>query len=335
MPLRITCYCRHHREKVGFNVHFTMIDHTGRIVGSGSSRPIMITDDHKTASSANTRPAELISSFSGVENSEWSQVGGTSQDVSTIDAAAPSRRKKDALSTSNGRKRLKPYDSLVKPNRILREGSISSVPSPNTSYSPLPTTRSPTPALHNIFPSDGGLSAHPPPLVYPGQNSDTSSPDTLPTPLDHNPDVLMPEASRPVPHAAPPHSLPLHIPPMMMSTQSHAMSYMFFDPNQPPMQMQIPTIHRLVPNIGPTHGGVEVTVLGANFHPSIQLNCIFGDAVASSTQRWSDNTLVCVLPPRATPGVVAVWFDGFPKTDDQLNSPPSLFTYSDESDRAL
>ncbi|EDR11860.1 uncharacterized protein LACBIDRAFT_313737 [Laccaria bicolor S238N-H82] len=336
LPLRITCYCRHHREKVGFNVHFTMMDHIGRIVGSGSSRPIMITDDHKTSSSANTRPGELISSFLGVENSEWSQVGVTSQDASMIDAAAPSRRKKDASSTSNGRKRLKPYDSLVKPNRVLREGSISSAPSPNTSYSPLPTTRSPTPsALHNIFSSDGGLSAHPPPLVYPGQSSDASSPDTLATPLDHNPDVLMPEASRPVPHAPPPHSLPLHIPPMMMSTQSHAMPYMFFDRNQQPMQMQIPTIHRLVPNMGPTHGGTEVTVLGANFHPSIQLNCIFGDAVASSTQRWSDNTLVCVLPPRAMPGVVAVWFDGFPKTDDQPNSPPSLFTYSDESDRAL
>lgn len=331
LPLRITCYCRHHREKVGFNVHFTMMDHTGRIIGSGSSRPIMITDDHKTASSANTRPAELISSFSGVENSEWSQVGGISRAVSTIDTAAPSRRKKDSLPTSNGRKRPKPYDSLVKPNRILREGSISSAPSP-------PTTRSPTPStLHNIFPLDGGMAAHPPPLLYPSQNSDTSSPDTLATPLDNNPDVLMPEAPRPLLHAPPPHSLPLHVPPMMMSTQTSTMPFMFFDPNQAPrpMQIQIPTIHRLVPNMGPTHGGIEVTVLGANFHPSIQLNCIFGDAAASSTQRWSDNTLVCVLPPRATPGVVAVWFDGFPKTDDQLNSPPSLFTYSDESDRAL
>ncbi|KAJ2925125.1 hypothetical protein H1R20_g11951, partial [Candolleomyces eurysporus] len=83
------------------------------------------------------------------------------------------------------------------------------------------------------------------------------------------------------------------------------------------------------------HGGIEVTVLGANFHPSIQLNCIFGDVAASSTQRWSENTLVCVLPPRAVPGVVAVWFEGFPKVEDPLSSPASLFTYLDESDRAL
>jgi hypothetical protein len=76
-----------------------------------------------------------------------------------------------------------------------------------------------------------------------------------------------------------------------------------------------------------------VTILGENFHPVTQLNCVFGDIAASSTQRWSDNTLVCVLPPRATPGVVAVWFEGFEKPNDL--SLPSLFTYTDESDRAL
>ena len=105
--------------------------------------------------------------------------------------------------------------------------------------------------------------------------------------------------------------------------------------SQQTLTLQLPTIHRLIPSVGPTHGGIEVTVLGANFHPSIPLNCVFGDVSASSTQRWSDNTLVCVLPPRATAGVVAVWFEGFPKADEQTSAPPSLFTYSDESDRAL
>ncbi|KAH9966201.1 hypothetical protein BGW80DRAFT_1563029 [Lactifluus volemus] len=94
-----------------------------------------------------------------------------------------------------------------------------------------------------------------------------------------------------------------------------------------------PRIHRLIPSSGPIIGGIEVTVLGSNFHPSLQLQCIFGDVVASSTQRWSDNTLVCILPPRATSGVVAVWFNGLQKEDD--GTPPCLFTYTDESDRAL
>lgn len=76
-----------------------------------------------------------------------------------------------------------------------------------------------------------------------------------------------------------------------------------------------------------------MTVLGENFHHVLQLNCVFGDVPASSTQRWSDNTLVCVLPPRASPGIVSVWFEGLEKTNDP--SLPALFTYTDESDRAL
>ncbi|KAF8973065.1 hypothetical protein BDZ97DRAFT_1779170 [Flammula alnicola] len=341
LPLRITCYCRHHREKVGFNVHFSMTDHTGRMVGSGISRPIMITDDHKT-STAN-KPPELVNGFTALDHPDWSQVGGMLSEASpSADLRAPSRRKKDISCTSQSlKKRPKPYDAAAKPNRIPREGSVSSAPSPSTSYSPLPTTRASTPSstLQNV------IAAEPiPPLHSMMNDSETSSPDIIATPLDNNSDVHMPEVTfnfpevrqeLPLPPSASPH--PIHPSSVMLSTLPHPMSFMFFDPNQAaqPMQMQLPTIHRLIPNTGPTLGGIEVTVLGANFHPTVQLNCVFGGVSASSTQRWSDNTLVCVLPPRATPGVVAVWFDGFPKTDEQMNSPPSLFTYSDESDRTL
>lgn len=113
------------------------------------------------------------------------------------------------------------------------------------------------------------------------------------------------------------------------------MSFLFFDPTSPQAlaSLPVPKIHRLIPSSGPTYGGIEVTVLGENFHPAVQLNCVFGDTMASSTQRWSDNTLLCVLPPRASPGVVAVWFEGIEKTREV--SPPPLFTYTDESDRTL
>jgi len=345
LPLRITCYCRHHREKVGFNVHFSMMDHTGRIVGSGTSKPIMITDDHKT-STANKAP-ELINNFSALEHPDWSQVGGMLNEVtSNLDSRAPSRRKTD-FTTPIVKKRPKPYDASAKPHRASREGSLSSVTSPSTTHSPLPTTRASTPSslLQNILASEPPPSSQPPPLHYNVHSSETSSPDTLITPLDHNSDVPMPEVTFDIPELQeqPPLSqqstaLPhLMAPPNLTMTGLPQLPFMFFDPNQAgqSMQMQLPIIHRLIPNAGPTHGGIEVTVLGANFHPTIPLNCVFGDVAASSTQRWSDNTLVCVLPPRATAGVVAVWFEGFPKTDDQMNAPPSLFTYSDESDRAL
>ena len=89
----------------------------------------------------------------------------------------------------------------------------------------------------------------------------------------------------------------------------------------------------MIPAAGPTFGGVEVTVLGANFHPSMQLNCVFGSTPSTSTQRWSDNTLVCILPPSVSAGQVQVWFEGMPKEED--GTPPCLFTYTDETDRAL
>ncbi|RXW21631.1 hypothetical protein EST38_g4228 [Candolleomyces aberdarensis] len=87
LPLRITCYCRHHREKVGFNVHFTMMDHTGRLIGSGMTKPIMITDDHKTTGS--TRNADLVASFTGLPGPDWGTIH--SQPIPPIEARAPSR----------------------------------------------------------------------------------------------------------------------------------------------------------------------------------------------------------------------------------------------------
>ena len=114
---------------------------------------------------------------------------------------------------------------------------------------------------------------------------------------------------------------------------SAPLPFMFL-PEPPPLApVHQPRIHRLIPSSGPIIGGIEVTILGSNFHPSLQLDCTFGDVMASSTQRWSDNTLVCILPPRATSGVVAVWFNG--KKKDEDGTPPCLFTYTDESDRAL
>ena len=81
------------------------------------------------------------------------------------------------------------------------------------------------------------------------------------------------------------------------------------------------------------HGGIEVTILGANFVPG--LTCVFGDSPATNTQLWSENTIVCVLPPSSCPGPVVV---SFKAERGAQGSPPGglqLFTYLDTSDRAL
>ncbi|KAI8987196.1 hypothetical protein BDB01DRAFT_895919 [Pilobolus umbonatus] len=48
LPTRITCYCRHHNERIGFCILFEMVNHNGEKVAEGISPPIMITDDHKS-----------------------------------------------------------------------------------------------------------------------------------------------------------------------------------------------------------------------------------------------------------------------------------------------
>lgn len=47
-PMRIACYCRHHNEKAGFQVIFTITDYRGNLIAQSFSPSIMITDDHKT-----------------------------------------------------------------------------------------------------------------------------------------------------------------------------------------------------------------------------------------------------------------------------------------------
>lgn len=358
LPLRITCYCRHHREKDGFLVRFTMLDSVGRVVGAGISRPIMITDDHKTSPASN-RHAQSLNAFSPAAP-DWPHQSLVKEASPTTGLRGPARRKEVMT-----KRRPKPYDPSTKHGRRSREGSVSSFPSPSIVYSPLPTTRSPTPSvLQNLLtasetaPQIQGQAHMPVPPLQPSiQSSSTPSPDILTTPLDHNSDIHMPEIvssiekpltgislreiHQPSPSesnlASPqiPFSAPRPLP--MMLSQAAALStplpFLFFDPTQASQNLvQMPIIHRLIPNMGPTSGGIEVTVLGANFYSNLNLRCIFGEVVASSTQRWSDNTLVCLLPPRAQPGVVAVWFEGVLQ---QPNVTPSLFTYSDESDRAL
>ncbi|KAG2196913.1 hypothetical protein INT47_005137, partial [Mucor saturninus] len=48
---RITCYCRHHNERIGFRIQFRMRNDKGVVIATGESSPIMVTDDHKSYTS--------------------------------------------------------------------------------------------------------------------------------------------------------------------------------------------------------------------------------------------------------------------------------------------
>ncbi|KAI0744262.1 hypothetical protein C8Q80DRAFT_1185902 [Daedaleopsis nitida] len=367
LPLRITCYCRHHREKVGFHLHFMMLDHTGRVVGTGTTKPIMITDDHKsTGVNVQKTGPEFGSQL------DWTVAG--SEPLET----AP-KRKKAGNAAERSKKRAKPYDTGTRLSKLHRQSSSGSLQSPSEmtsafatrASSPLQSTLSPplrtVTSIASPTPSYG-YSDHPPPSASVTSNEvpDSATSTAVGSPLmsafDSNAsiadlidsnfmDVPMPDCSEiesPVvpyhDHASPPFLAPpqppVSVPQSMVESMNQIVSvpvplpYMLFkhDP-PPPMSLPTPRIHRLIPSSGPTFGGIEVTVLGANFHPSMQLNCVFGGTPSTSTHRWSDNTLVCILPPSVVAGQVHVWFEGLPKEDD--GTPPCLFTYTDETDRAL
>jgi hypothetical protein len=88
-------------------------------------------------------------------------------------------------------------------------------------------------------------------------------------------------------------------------------------------------IHRIIHAQSPTTDGIELTVFGINFHPGMQLECMFREAVANTVQRQTDNTFVTVLLPRPVGGFVG----GIPKEDDGM--PPYLFMCRDETNRSL
>jgi hypothetical protein len=321
----------------------------------------MITDDHKStgANAKQSLPTEI----------GWPQVPGDSAPF--VKATSYKRKHSHTLETTldQGRKRLKIKgigSSRGELKHISRRSSSGSLTSPSVFTSALPT-RSTTPSQLASSGPPGHFSrtALPSPrasdsfvvpraeMSLPSPKSSVASPprsefailDTpeVPpsaqslvdmTPLADTDSVVSPSTSLPT---APPSPVAMSLSQYQLALQeplaSAPLPFMFF-PEPPPLApVPEPRIHRLIPSSGPIIGGIEVTVLGSNFHPSLQLNCTFGDVMASSTQRWSDNTLLCILPPRPTSGVVAVWFSEMQKDGD--GTPPCLFTYTDESDRAL
>lgn len=102
----------------------------------------------------------------------------------------------------------------------------------------------------------------------------------------------------------------------------------------PPPQQLHPKIDRLIPAQGPMHGGIEITLLGSNFRPDMNVHALFGNSMAAETQFWSNNVLICKLPPSQRPGPVTVMLTGVPD-EAQSPSPSSIFTYTDDGDRDL
>jgi uncharacterized protein len=117
--------------------------------------------------------------------------------------------------------------------------------------------------------------------------------------------------------------------PMGFSTVFQPNLQVAFPP--PPLH---PKIDRLIPAQGPMHGGIEITLLGSNFRPDMNVHVVFGGSLAAETQFWSNNVLICKLPPSQRPGPVTVILTGVPEEAQPASASP-IFTYTDDGDRDL
>ncbi|KAI1278589.1 hypothetical protein F5Y07DRAFT_63460 [Xylaria sp. FL0933] len=157
-PMRIACYCRHHGEKLGFQVIITLKDHVGNIVAQGISSSIMITDDHKTPTHTGPAPTPQPSSQPQLQQSPQPPVNhgphmslhaGIPQPITTHPAPIQPRGAPPLSFQHNS-------------------GDISSLPfRQNHSTSDLqsqgqnlPATNSPSPHANCIQPTQGAVTPH-------------------------------------------------------------------------------------------------------------------------------------------------------------------------------
>ncbi|CAG8436235.1 7106_t:CDS:10 [Funneliformis caledonium] len=397
LPTRITCYCRHHNEKVGFCIYFVMKDYTDSIIATGMSPPIMITDDHKSSKTkvgvGRKRP-----------RAEYDRRNSTTANnpINSTKSKASERHASSSLSNGTNEQSTPPSLSIIptsEPNGGL-SSPVSIIPTQNSSLIASISSQQST-IKHEknnnsrqrlqVQPSFGFNSSSSPaspispmsPIIPQNLQNTPNTPNTSSQPyqqLDQNTNLATsgPQVNFPVVanNAAmmnlsmAPTSLnnmnPIYQTAQLhqnlgapnrfnISAAHHGGGPMRLHASHHPNQMlrrsfyntsgnsiyqngtingyPIPRMSRLIPSEGPTYGGIEVTVLGSNFFEG--LTCVFGENPAIPTQYWSPNTLVCILPPAPTPGTVVVSFKEFPISLIDNPEEVVLFSYTDDSDRAL
>ncbi|EMR68798.1 putative ankyrin repeat protein [Eutypa lata UCREL1] len=133
-PMRIACYCRHHGEKMGFQVIFTVKDYQDNVVAQQLSSSIMITDDHKTH-----LPATSTMQNSNNPNVPVATTQPTAPDVKPVTTSMPFQQQPSADLQNHGGNPAFTYPPAV-----------SAVPNPQcTSVTATPRTmsRQPSPTL--------------------------------------------------------------------------------------------------------------------------------------------------------------------------------------------
>ncbi|KAK9763955.1 SPT3 Dosage dependent suppressor of Ty-induced promoter mutations-like protein [Basidiobolus ranarum] len=285
LPTRITCYCRHHNEKVGFCICFVMKDYTGQVIATGMSPPIMITDDHKSSKFKSNRK---------LRKAEY-------------DRALKAANVDSPLSTPSAIPSPAPTPITMSPSLVTALSTPQQISPP---VSPTNLTSLSSSSSHHLNLTSVQSRLNLPRLTAQEiQNQFLKSITTFGQDAANDNDVSKLEEALSIDGAT-----AESVEAQLLSIRSR------------------PRLSRVVPAEGPMYGGVEITVLGSDFHDG--LTCLFGSTPANGTHYWSSNTLVCILPPSPSPGPVVVSFKEY-QFDSACEDSVVLFTYIDETDRAL
>ncbi|KAI8832384.1 hypothetical protein BC829DRAFT_422829 [Chytridium lagenaria] len=279
LPTRITCYCRHHNEKLAF---ISLQGITRETSSPQAFRPPFssptITSPQKTKGLKRPRQEEEDTGMFSMEGSSHSDAIPSVESMSRIlSPMSPQFVKEESMSVGN--------TPFMPPETAG-----------TTFLSPIGSSLFPQVDL-GVTESDAFLNLSPPPAK---RQYIQSEEDDFTVSLT---DSLLASLEGPMQH--------------MVNPSIHPM----------------PVIGRIIPAEGPMHGGTEITILGNGFYDG--LTVLFGDIPAAKMQLWGNSTIICVLPPSAIPGPVPVTFREHPAMSFMPANEVAIFTYKDDSERAL
>ncbi|KAK0674453.1 hypothetical protein QBC41DRAFT_297542 [Cercophora samala] len=361
-PMRIACYCRHHTEKMGFQVIFTLTDFRGEFVAQALSPSIMITDDHKTPHTTENAlsrqaavegtvfyPSPPLSNVADRRNSSMSaqlsdqpiqqapRVLVRPAPSGPLPGQQPSKKRKQATTR---------LETALSPVAQLPVSAVG----PSASSTPSPQYRHMPPANLGLPPD--GMFVSPTGTMAPGQLQMSPGLASGPPTPNHNQSSLFnPHGTTSLDSGGAGlysgtsslHQSRAPSPTISMSTLTMPAAHGGVALSQvAPRNLyasgpanavanavsQTPVIHKVVPQEGSVMGGYEVTVLGKGFKMGVEV--MFGGKPATTTTFWGPESLVCLVPPAESPGGVRITFKD---AQLELQGHPVWFTYKEDSEQ--
>jgi len=371
VPMRITCYCRHHNEKSGFQVIFTLTNYLGEFVAQRLSDTVMITDDHKTNTTSPDSPAEEVvntevQDMNGLGKAQ-SQSPFNGSNASLVDLQP--QPQKSAPTPAHTHRNLSRSASPLGdagPSSKRRKPSSHKIPSnlqmtPVGDLSPQSATQSRMPALDMSVVTPSGFPPSAMQFSPSGYQPQLNFGRQVPLPFGNSPshtpvhgnafsglmsgttgleNLAMPMYSAPASthasRAPSPSGLRTSASPMPHphSIQSAAMHHGALYNGVPIRAIQPTADPAVIHKVIPGDGPKSggIEVTVLGAGFTPGVSIMFGDTEATITTLWGQGCTVCLLPPSPTTGTVPVTVKGQAPNPQQ---PPATFTYNNEDEAKL